>query len=282
MASMRIRFLLVSFLIYLGVLAQPTSLGSWNSYLSYANMKYLTRAQQMIFVGGMSGMFSYNTETEEVKRINTIHGLSELDIAVVKYDPESKALFIGYESTNIDILYQASATVSGIEDFYKFQVSDLSRYSVVGTKTLHDVYFKDQFAYICTSFGIIVYDMNLREVKDSYLNIGPGSAVPDVFGVTINNNKIYASTNFGVMQANMNGTDNLSDSASWTIITDLTKHETSGHITSFNNKIYAEVDSVYKVYNGTAWSLYETNIKHTLFGYDIFNNQLLTVKEDGF
>lgn len=282
MAFMRTRFLLLSIIFSLGALAQPTALGSWNSYLSYANMKYLTRAQQMIFVGGQSGMFSFNTETDEVKRVNTIHGLSELDIAIVKYDPGSKALFIGYESTNIDILYHNESSFSSIDDFSKFQVSDLSRYSVVGTKTLHDVYFKDQFAYICTSFGIIVYDMTQREVKDSYLNIGPGGAVPDVFGVTINNNKIYTSTNFGVMQANMNGIDNLSNSTSWSIITDSSKHETSGHITSFNNKIYAEVDSVYKVYNGSTWSLYETNIKHTLFGYDIFNNQLLTVKEDGF
>ncbi|MCX6189182.1 MAG: hypothetical protein NTW54_06210 [Bacteroidetes bacterium] len=278
---MRARFHFLFLLISAGLFAQPISIGSWNSYLSYANQKYITRAQKMIYVGGSSGLFSFNTETDEVQRINTIHGLSELDVALVRYDPTNKALFVGYESTNIDILFQNGEGVSSISDFTKFQVSDVYRYSVVGTKTLHDVFFQDQWAYVCTSFGIIVYDMQKREVKDSYLNIGPGGAVPDVLGLTINDNKIYASTNFGVMEASLNAS-NLSNNTFWKIITDTFLHQTSNNIVSFNNKVYAVVDSTFKVYDGNVWNLYSGSQKHSLFGYDTYNNQLLTMMEDSF
>ncbi len=279
---MRIRYFVILLFIISDLFSQPIGIGSWNSYLSYANQKYITRAQKMIYVGGASGLFSFNTETDEVQRINTIHGLSELDVAMVKYDPVNKALFVGYESTNIDILFQNGGEVSNISDFTKVQVSDLFRYNVVGTKSLNDVYFRDQYAYIATSFGIIVYDMQRREVKDSYLNIGPNGTVPDVFGIAINDNKIYASTTYGVMQAPLNTFSNLSNSASWSIITDTILHETSNDIVSYNNKIYAVIDSTLKVYDGVQWSLYSGSKKHSLFGYDVYNNQLLTMTEDTF
>jgi len=275
--------------IFLGLLfisqtlfSQPVSIGSWNSYLSYINNKYLTRAQKMIFVGGQSGLFSYNTETGEINRINTIHGLSELNVAVVKYDPESKVLFVGYESTNIDILYQAGQTVNSIGDFVKLKVPDLFRYSVVGTKILHDVYFHQQHAYISTSFGIVDYDLEKREVKDSYTNINPDGSVPDVTSVTINNDKIYASTNLGIMEADLNS-PNLKSNGAWQIITDTALHETSNNIIAFNNNVYAVIDSSFKIYAGTKqWIPYHGTGKHSIFGFDIFSNRLLTVRENGF
>jgi hypothetical protein len=282
MPFMRFLSVLLFLCFAVATLAQPITIGSWNSYLSYANNNFVTRAQKMIYVGGPSGLFSFNTETEEVQRINTIQGLTELEVSVVKYDPEDKALFIGYESTNIDILYQNGSSVSSVSDFSRFQVSDVYRYSVVGTKTLHDVYFKNQLAYICTSFGIVVYDMVNREVKDSYVNIGPNGSVPDVMGLTIHNDTmIYAATSLGVMRANLNA-PNLRNEIFWSIITDTALHETAARIVSFNNKVYAVIDSVFKFYNGTGWQLYDANVKQTLFGYDIYNNQLITTHMDGF
>ncbi len=264
-----------------GLFSQSLPIGSWNSFLSYINNKYITRAGDMIYVGGQSGLFSYNTINSEVHRINTVQGLSELDIGVVKYDAEDKALFIGYESTNIDILFQTGAEANLISDFSKLEVSDLFRKSIVGTKTLHDVYFNNHLAYLCTSFGIVVYDMQKREVKDSYLNIGPGASVPDVAGIAINNDSIFASTNFGVMAANLNAFS-LNIQGAWAIITDTVKKPASQKIISFKNKIYAVVDSVFKVYDGSVWMDYEGGIKHTLFGYDVYNNTLLTSSDKGF
>lgn len=264
------------------IFAQPIAIGSWNSYLSYNTNKCLTHAGNIIYVGGTSGLFSLNTSTSEVQRLNTIQGLSELNVAVVKYDSESKALFVGYESTNIDILYQNGTSLEHIDDFTKFKVSDVFRYNVVGTKTIHDVYFYQKMAYICTSFGIVVYDIQKREVRDSYLNIGTGGVVPDVLGIAIANNKIYASTNLGVMEANLNA-PNLSNYIFWNIVTDTIKKETTRNITTFNNKIYAVIDSVFKVYSGNGiWLPYSGINKHTLFGYDIFDNSLLTMHENGF
>jgi hypothetical protein len=274
-------FFIVCLFLSCSLLAQPIPIGSWSSYLSYANQRYVTRAQNMIYAGGQSGLFAYNTTNNEIQRINTIQGLSELDVAIVKYDAEDKALFIGYVSTNIDILFQNGSSVSSISDFTKLEVSDVFRKSVVGLKVLHDVYFYNHLAYLCTSFGIVVYDMQKREVKDSYLNIGPGinAPVPDIYGIAVNNNRIYASTNFGIMWADTNS-NNLSTQTAWTIIT--ATNESSKNIIAFNNKIYAVVDSVFKVYDGTTWSNYEGGIKHSLFGYDIEDNKLLTSKNGGF
>jgi hypothetical protein len=254
--------------------AQPGHIGSWNSFLSYATNKSITLAGKNIYVGGISGLFSVNTETREVHKYNTVQGLSELDVNIVKYDAEDKALFIGYSSTNIDILFQRGEENTLPEDFIKVNVVDIYRKTVIGTKEIHDVFFNSGLAYISTSFGIIVYDMKKREVKDSYLNIGAGATVPDVSGVTISGNKIYASTTGGILEAFLKS--NLQDYNSWTSI----HPGPGGAITAFRNRIYALADSSIQYYDGAQWKPYDNKIHYSI-NFDINNNRLLTAKDNG-
>jgi hypothetical protein len=252
--------------------SQAGPIGSWNSFLSYATNKSLTLAGKNIYVGGISGLFSVNTETHEIHKYNTVQGLTELNVEIVKYDAADKALFIAYTSTNIDILFQRGGGNTLPEDFEKVNMVDIYRKVVIGTKEIHDVYFNSGLAYISTSFGIVVYDMKKREVKDSYLNIGPGATVPDVYGITINGTKIYASTSTGILEAPLNS--NLLDYNSWTTI----HPGPGGAIASFNNIVYALADSMIMSYNGTAWTVIDGRRIYTSLNFDVNNNRLLIAR----
>ena len=259
-------------------LAQPTGIGGWSSFLSYANNKCITRLDNAVFIGGVSGLWSLETDTREIHKMNTIQGLSELDISIIGYDAEDKALLIGYASTNIDILYLKGSAHTDISDFELFNVADITRKTVIGVKELRNVIFHNHLAYISTSFGIVVYDMQKREVKDSYLNFAPGANVPDVRGITFLNDDIYASTDYGILKASTNA-PNLNDATAWSVIKATTA---TGDITAFNNKIYVLADSLLQTFDGSIWTNYDGLSKHASVTFDINNNTLCTGRENGF
>lgn len=277
-SAMRNYFTLLLLTLVSFGMAQPTGIGGWSSFLSYANNKCIARLQNTVFVGGVSGLWNIETETREIHKMNTIQGLSELDISVLGYDEDDKALFIGYASTNIDILYLKGTAHADISDFSLFNAADITRKTVIGVKELRNVVFHNHLAYISTSFGIVVYDMQKREVKDSYLNFAPGGNVPDVRGVTFLNNDIYASTDYGILKAPVNA-PNLNDALAWSVVLSTTS---TGDITAYNNKIYALADSLLQTYDGTAWSNYDGLNKHASVTFDINHGTLCVGKENGF
>ena len=70
---------------------------------------------------------------------------------------------------------------------------------------------------MCTGFGIVVIDMNNKEVKDTYI-IGDNNTQVKVSDLHISNDSIFALTDFGIKAA-VKSSNFLSDANSWESIT---------------------------------------------------------------
>jgi hypothetical protein len=133
-------------------------------------------------------------------------------------------------------------------------------------KNINEVTFKGNLAYLACGFGIVVFDTDKIEVKDTYY-IGPNGGYVNVYQVETTDSTVFAATDNGLYKANKATV--LNNYQNWKIVSGIPAGTYNGVIT-FKNKIVANYspyagsniqnkDTLY-YYDGTsAWSRY--NIK---------------------
>lgn len=215
-------------------------LGSWRVHLPYWQNRTIAVIDHTIYVGSNSSLFSYDEKNRELNRISKIDGLSDVEIKLLRSNQTSKLLFVVYENGNIDLLQNNEV----------FNMPQILQRTVIGKKSINDITFYNGKAYLACSFGIVVIDMNKKQIVDSYQNIGVGGSNIEILDVAILNNAIYASTNNGIYKANLNS-GNLSDFNFWSLIKSSSQ---SNKLEAFNNVLYAEVDSFLNVFDNNSWT----------------------------
>ena len=178
---------------------RAASVGTWNAYMSYHNITSVEKAGNIYYVLASENLYAYNTNDQSVQTYDKMNFLSDCSIQQIKWNPTSKRLVIIYSNQNIDLLDRNDNV---------FNVSDYYHKSMTEDKTINHVYIYNQYAYICTGFGILKLNTVAAEISESY-NLG--------FKVNycyIEGSKIYAqSETNGLYTANLS--DNLLDKNNW-------------------------------------------------------------------
>jgi hypothetical protein len=113
---------------------------------------------------------------------------------------------------------------------------DIKRSSILGNKTINDIYFVGQYAYLSCGFGIVVLDLAKEEVHDTYY-IGAQGGQVNVLGLTKDDqDTIYAATDHGLYIAYAKNPD-LANYQSWTKDTRLSTSAKYDHIITFNGQV---------------------------------------------
>jgi len=236
----KINALLFVFFPFILLAQTQGGLGSWRVHLPYWQNKTIAVIDHTVYVGSPSSMFSYDEKNGELERISKVNGLSDVEIKLLRSNQTNKLLFIVYENGNIDILQDNEIT----------NLPQILQRTVIGKKSVNDVTFYNGKAYLACSFGIVVIDLNKKQIVDSYQNIGVGGSSVEILDVAILNNNIYATSINGIYKAGLNS-GNLSDFNFWTLFKTSTK---SNKLEAFNNLLYAEVDSFLTVYDNNTWT----------------------------
>ena len=82
-------------------------------------------------------------------------------------------------------------------------MGDIKRSSILGNKGIYSVYMEGHLAYLGCGFGIVLVDLQRREVRETWF-IGPNGAQVQVNGITVFQDSIYAATNTGLFTASKN------------------------------------------------------------------------------
>lgn len=182
------------------IIAQK-SVGEWNTYLAYYTTTKITEGNNHVYAVADGSLYSYNKEDNSITHYSRQTGLSDNDIDHIIFNPEVNTLLITYSNGNIDLLGE-----NGV-----YNLSYLLDNSSVTNKTINSIYLYKEFAYLSTDFGIIVLNMNKKEVKDTYkLN-------RVIYSVAINNDHIYAASTTGLIYASLDS--NLLDYNEWSTYT---------------------------------------------------------------
>lgn len=249
-----IRKIIVPFLfffIFFQGIAQ-NKIGSWRSHLPYNNASKLIISENKVYCSTDGGLFYFNTSDNSIEKFSKENGLSDTDISAMGYSKEHRITIIAYSNANLDL----------IQNNKVYNITDILRYTqIIGDKQIYNVYIKGDLAYLSTGFGIVILNLQNKEIAQTCI-IGDGGSQIKVNGTSIEGNKIFAVTDQGVYSANLNLPNiNLQDYHFWNRETGIPNYDKKFNcISSANGKVYVSYKSevfggdVIYYWDGLNWS----------------------------
>lgn len=243
--------LLITFFVFSFVqtkMVAQTAIGTWRDHFSYYRGISVEKANNKVFCATPSALFHYNLDDNSVEKLSITNGLSDIGPCAMAFNTENNLLLVAYENANIDFIQ--GNTISNL--------SDIKNKAIQGNKKINHIEFNGNLAYLACGFGIVVIDIEKREVSETYY-IGPDASNIEVYSIAFDNNNIYAATASGLYFANK-ADANLADYNNWEKDNNLIKPD--GKYTSvinFESQILAtylnnaEDSSIIYRQNGQIW-----------------------------
>lgn len=210
------------------------AIGSWEALLSYYKTIKVAEGNNHVYAvakgsqnnskddekdGG--ALFSYGKEDNSIKFYNRQDGISDQQITLIRYNAEINTLLIVYSNGNLDLL----------DDKGFYNIPHLLNSSSIKVKTINDIYFYKEYAYLSGNFGIMVVNLKKKEITDTYkLN-------KTILSSCIKSNELYAVTDKGLIIKGILS-DNLLDINNWkTHPVDISINDTVRQIALFQNAL---------------------------------------------
>ncbi len=240
------KFLLLFFTFSWSVFSQ-VKVGQWVDHLSYSNAISVAKVDDIIYVSNGQGLARYHANDNSIEKYTKINGLSDVGVKLLRKCEANNNLLVIYKNSNIDVIKSDGTIIN---------VSDIKRKSITGNKTINEVFFKGTLAYMACGFGIIVFDVQKLEIKDTYY-IGTNALNYNIYQVTLNDTALFAATEKGVFYGKKQA--NLSYYQNWKPLNTGLPTGPYNAIVNFNGKILANYSRKLKD---------NTDVADTLFQYD--------------
>ena len=256
---MKYNYLVITILLCLngtGLFSQP-NVGEWTDYQSYAHAKNVVDTGEKIYCVTEGGLFTYSKTDNSIQKMSGINGLSDTGIERTAYSKENNLLLIAYTNANIDLLIGNEI----------FNLSDIKRKSIASSKTINNIFFSGKLAYLSCGFGIVVINLERKEIKDTYF-IGFEGAYVNVLDIATDGTYLYAATSEGIYKANASEA-NLQNYNYWVKQTNIPNASKKfSKIEFFNGKLMANyapdqwaADEMYQL-NGNDWTRFLPDIHY--------------------
>lgn len=262
------KYILLAYVIFFNLITSfaQTAINEWTTHAPGLKVINVEKVNEKIYAATPYEVFYYNTHDNSINKLTKVNGLSDFGINVMRYNPKTQMIFVGYSNTNIDIIDRNERIIN---------ISDIKNKNILGNKSINDVYFIDDMAYVCCGFGIVVIDLTKMEVKDTYI-IGQNGSYLNINDITLYDGKLYAATSHGIYYANYDN-NNLADFSQWTHDSSIHKNINYSEIETFDNRLFANysrneygTDTLF-VYNGETWNQIDYknhSIKRDIRAYD--------------
>ena len=175
----------------------------WRSHAAFTSMDEIAVLGDNIYTLSSQSLFSVNKKTELIDYHTRLNGLNGSRIDHIAHNVTLNKMLITYQDGQLDII-DSSGEIKNISDLHLKQMSV--------SKEVNDICMYQNKAYLAMNFGILVVDILKMEIEDTYY-IGLNSTEVKVDYISINNEKIYAASQFGLYIAKLS--DNLIDYNFW-------------------------------------------------------------------
>jgi hypothetical protein len=233
--------------LLLSVLALSTlaqvAMGKWRTHFAYNSVTQIAQSESKIYAVSEGALFSIDKQDEGLEFYSKISGLNGANISRIEFDRTYNQLLIVYANGNIDVM--GSGGVTNIPDFYNKQINT--------SKDVNQINFYNNRAYLATNFGIIVINMQKKEVADTYF-IGPNASEVKVLNTAVHNGIIYALTATKLYKASANE-PNLVNYEFWSTTNELPGSGDLQSVCSFAEKlIILRGARLYKQESDNSWT----------------------------
>ncbi|RLD38928.1 MAG: hypothetical protein DRI74_02340 [Bacteroidetes bacterium] len=249
--------------------AQNIPLGHWRDELPYSQLTSITESEDFVYAATPYSILSFHKKEAVLDRISKVNGLNDFGISTIRYNPEYKTLFIAYTNANIDLIKNGEIV----------NLSDIKRKTILGNKTINDIFFINQFAYLSCGFGIVVVDIEREEIKDTYY-VGENGENVEVFDLDVLDGEFFAATENGIYRANIDN-PNLANFNNWIKLTHLPFQDAPyNHIVAFQDKLIvnrftnSSKDQMFAI-TSNSWKEMISPINDKVLNLDVSNDKLL-------
>jgi ligand-binding sensor domain-containing protein len=220
---------LLSFFLLLGitVLAQNnTPTYSWRMHLPHKSVKHIIDLEDRLLVQSDIGIYTFDLQSGEVEKLTKVDGFSETRVSKIGYSESINTVIIAYDNGDIDLL-KGNTIIN---------LPAIKRASIVGVKEVNEIKVDGTIAYLATSFGVVVVDLEKEEVIDDYQNLGASGVSLPIYSIAVHNDSLFLGTTEGVKAAPANDASvNLKNFESW--VTNQV-YDSALYLTSFEGNLY--------------------------------------------
>jgi hypothetical protein len=178
-------------------------IGVWRSHSSSSKFNNIMLTDDEVFASSPETFVKFNLTENVSYSLSKNNGYSDVGVSELRYYPERNLYLIGYENGNIDL----------VADGIIHNINDIKRKPILGSKAINHISFKGRYAYLAADFGLVIIDLDKREIKDAGLNIGPGGKSLSVISTALKGDSIYIATTTGIFSASLQS--NLLNYANW-------------------------------------------------------------------
>jgi ligand-binding sensor domain-containing protein len=239
----RIRFLLFLFLTLIAVPDFAQRLipaGTWRVHASYQSIVDVDISGDQVIAASSTGVMVIDKQDGSLSTVTRMNGLHSSGITDITYNAPNDQIIVVFEDGTFDVTRE----MKSIETF------DPSSTTVItGSKAINSVTIHNSFAYFSTDYGVLVFDLNLSEIKETWRDIGVDGETLPVYQSVFSGDSIFLATENGVIAGDLD--DNLLDFNKWnrSKINGLTP--TVNSIVSFDSDVFIAIenDGIYKYVN---------------------------------
>tara|TARA_B110000879_G_scaffold13842_1_gene17228 strand:- start:1754 stop:3892 length:2139 start_codon:yes stop_codon:yes gene_type:complete len=219
-------------------------------HLPYNSVVDIIDLQDRLLVQSDIGVYTFDLKSGEITLLTKVDGLSETAVTNIGYSKNSNTIVLTYDNGDIDL----------IKDNTIINIPAIKRASIVGAKEIYELKIYNSIAYLATSFGVVVLDLEKEEVVDDYQNLGSGGASIPIYSIALLDNNLYVGTAEGIKRAPNNDSEiNLKNFESWETVG---QYDSAVNLISYSGSVYFTHDDNLVQYSGGVFSILETQVDY--------------------
>lgn len=265
--------------LFVAALCQA-QVGTWKAFMAYYEPQQIVKAgDSHLFVRASNSLYQYNLNDKSITTYDCSRQLNDTRIAKIDWNNQAKRLLVAYENANIDIV-DINGNVNNISSIYTKPLTM--------SKSFHNIYMYQQYAFVGFGFGLVKIDMQKYEIVETYIMGKP------VLHICVEDGILYVQSTGGTyyscdLSKNIIDSHNwksasthpasiaTSDTRAWDEYIDLVKtlkpvgpkHNYFGFLKIIDGKLYTSSGSgggsvtrngAVQVYDGTDWTIFQDDM----------------------
>lgn len=155
---MRRFFLLIISLAALVPAVAQLAVGSWKQYPVFGDFSDLIDTGDKVWYVTGGCLYCYDTEADETRFYENGKDLSDFNVKFIRYNKERDMLAVAFDNANMDLI---------LSDGQRVNLPDIKDAIVNVEKEVNDIVFDGDDIYVATGFGLVIYDADRMEVRES-------------------------------------------------------------------------------------------------------------------
>jgi hypothetical protein len=243
-------------------------IGTWRMHLSYNSINTIAVGSDKVFGAAENSVMVLDKTDNSLDTYSKLNGLTGAGISFINYNQSSDQLLIAYKDGNLDIVKGNT-----VINFDRLKNSN----EITGSKKINHIMFQNTFAYMAADYGVVVFDLNRNEVKETWRDLSVIGSNLKILQSVVSGDSIFLATEKGVLIGNLNS--NLLDYSNWKRFDVGDFAGSIQSISTFNGRVYAAVNSngIYN-YNDGIWTK-ETFLQNVPFTSITSNGSNMLITE---